>query len=339
MPSKPLMNATTAAMESAQRHIVYREYSDGDEHAIVELYNYVFKRNITVDDWHWAYRENPVERRDIILAFCGSTLVGQSASVPLTYCCRGTLVRATRMQNVMVHPDFQGMGIFTQALKRMTDYIYRQNLDLVVTFPNNNSLPTFIRKLDYRHVDDVFTYQMSDDALTTPGSHELTVTIDECARFSETDHNFMLKCLNQYVFFNSRDAHYLAWRYNTRSKKDYRVLRAYHGDTLTALVVFKYYSDASGVDLVEFFTDSGTNIIAYLLNEIRGYYASRNVPVHSYNIWLFPHYALFTWFIETGFKQTPFSTHVVCKSFSPATESGSELRTSYYLSMGDSDVY
>jgi len=37
-PSKPLMNAATAAMESAQCDIVYREYSDGDEKAIVELY-------------------------------------------------------------------------------------------------------------------------------------------------------------------------------------------------------------------------------------------------------------------------------------------------------------
>ena len=32
------MNAATAAMESAQCDIVYREYSDGDEKAIVELY-------------------------------------------------------------------------------------------------------------------------------------------------------------------------------------------------------------------------------------------------------------------------------------------------------------
>lgn len=319
--------------------IVYREYSNGDEKAIVDLFNYVFKKNITIDDWHWAYLENPVERRDIILAFCKSKLVGQSASAPLTYCCRGTLVRATRTQNVMVHPDFQGIGIFTRTLKKMTEYIFRENLDLVVTFPNNNSLPTFVRKLDYRHVDDIFTYQLSDDGVKTSDSNALTITIDESATFSKTDHSFMLKCLNQYDFFNFRDLRYLAWRYNARSKKDYHVLRAYRDDYLTALVVFKYYPDASGVDLVEFFTDSKTNIVASLLKKIQEYYTNQSVPVHSYSIWLFPHYAIFPFCIETGFEKTHFSTHVVSKSFSRATENGYELRTSYYLSMGDSDVY
>lgn len=326
-------------MDNDKCNILYREYQDGDEKAIVDLFNNVFKRTFTVDDWHLAFRENPVQRLDIILAFCGDRLVGQSASIPLTYRCKGALVQATRTQNVMVHPDYQGRGIFTQTLKKLTDYIYRQKVDLVVTFPNNNSLPVFIKKLDYHHVDDIYTYQLPIDSLKTPKSEDLTITISESAGFDEDDHEFILKCINRYDIFNFRDVRYLKWRYNIRSKKNYRILRAYQANVLTALVVFKYYSDASGVDLVEFISDSQINIVGELLKKIWDYYSTLNIPVNSYSVWLFPHYSLFDFFIETGFKKTTFSTHVVSKSFSPETANGSEIRTSYYLSMGDSDVY
>jgi|GEM_PF-6089164 len=319
--------------------IQYREYRDGDENAIIDLFNFVFKRNFTVNKWHWAYKENPLNRQDIILAFCDGRLVGQSASTPLTFFHNGTPVKTTRIQNVMVHPDFQGRGIFTQTLKRLTDYIYRQQLDLVVTFPNNNSLPTFIRKLDYCHVDDIFTYRISGGDVHILRSTDMKIIIDESLYFKEADHDFIQRCLAGYAYFNSRDLPYLIWRFNTKSGKGYRVLRAFRDDRLTAIVIFKYYPDARGVDLVEFFTNSGTDNILEILKTIMDYYLEHSVTVDSFSIWLLPHYRIYQPFIEAGFTKTTFSTHVVSKSFSPATADGFDLSTSYYLAMGDSDVY
>jgi RimJ/RimL family protein N-acetyltransferase len=310
------------AIAKNEQDIIYRPYTDGDETAIVSLFNFVFNRNMVTPQWEWAYKKNPENRLDIILAFAGDKLVGQSASTPLRFCFKKNLVRSTRTQNVMVHPDFRGMGIFTETLKQLTDYIYEKNLDLVVTFPNNNSIPTFIRKLDYHHLADIFTYTLPVSALPDIGKNNLSITIDETIRFSESDRQFMLSCLCMYDVFNVRQPEYLHWRFSTESGKKYLMVRAFQGEQQVALVIFKYYSDGRSVDLVEFFAEPNKTFITIVLTAIRDYFSKSDNGIESLNIWLFPHYHFYPILREIGFEKSTFSTHVVTKSFSPATKDG-----------------
>lgn len=319
--------------------ITYRQFKEGDEHAIVRLFNFVFNRNITVEQWGWAYKENPERRLDIILAFKGEQLVGQSASTPLLFSFKKNPVKVTRVQNVMVHPDYQGKGIFTETLKRLTDYIYANKLDLVVTFPNNNSLPSFIRKLDYTHLADIFTFSLPVSALHPVEASDLSQNIDETINFTEYDRELIFSCIDQYEIFNARRLDYLKWRFNGISGKKYYLLRAYQNNRQIALLVFKYYPDTQSVDLVEFFVKADKNVILSLLKSIKSHYLKNDVRITSFNIWLFPHYAQYKDLFDIGFRQCTFSTHVVTKSFSPLTKRGFDELHSYYLSMGDSDVY
>lgn len=319
--------------------ITYRQFKEGDEHAIVRLFNFVFNRNITVEQWDWAYKENPERRLDIILAFQRKQLVGQSASTPLLFSFKKNPVRVTRVQNVMVHPDYQGKGIFTETLKLLTEYLYANKLDLVVTFPNNNSLPSFIRKLDYHHLTDISTFCLQVSSLTPADSPAISVHIDKTIQFTEDDRDFILSCMNQYEIFNARSLDYLHWRFKESSGKNYHILRAFQNNRQIALVLFKYYPDAQSVDLVEFFVNDDKKGIVSLLNSIKDYYLKKDVRISSFNIWLFPHYIHYKKLLDIGFSQSTFSTHVVTKSFSPLTEQGFDSLHSYYLSMGDSDVY
>jgi GNAT superfamily N-acetyltransferase len=320
--------------------ITYREYQEGDEQEIIGLFNLVFCRNITVRDWNWAFRENPRQRKDIFLAFCGPGLVGQAASVPLGFSFWGEPIQVTRPQNVMVHPDFQNQGIFTELLRRLTMYIDEQHLDLVVTFPNNKSLPTFIRKLDYTHIADIPTYVLpSENVEEGAGGSGTTCRIEEIPLFTPADREFILSCLAPYRIYNSRDLEYLAWRYSRGSGKAYHILRAYRGSSLTGLVVFKLYGEDQSVDLVEFFSRDGTDPVDPWLNAIAGHFQVRGIGIASFNTWLLPHYTQYTLFRKAGFGRSHFITHLVTKSFSPKTSGRSPDSTSFYLSMGDSDVY
>ena len=331
-------------LQHTDTEITYRQYRHGDEHAIVKLFNFVFNRNMTIDQWDWAYKENPERRLDIILAFQGTQLVGQSASTPLLFCFKGNPVKVTRVQNVMVHPDCRGKGIFTGTLKRLTEYIYQNKLDLVVTFPNNNSLllfgnPTVIRKLDYHHLADIFTFSLPVSSLTPVDSPDISVHIDEAIHFTERDRDFIFSCMDQYEIFNARGLDYLHWRFKGTYGKKYHILRAYQNNLQVALVIFKYYPDAQSVDLVEFFVSADKKVVLSLLNSINTHYMKNDVRISSFNIWLFPHYALYKILRDIGFCQSTFSTHVVTKSFSLVTKQGFDDLHSYYLSMGDSDVY
>jgi len=331
-------------LQHTDTEITYRQYQHGDEYAIVNLFNFVFNRNMTIDQWDWAYKENPERRLDIILAFRGTQLVGQSASTPLLFCFKGNTVKVTRVQNVMIHPDCQGKGIFTGILKRLTEYIYQNKLDLVVTFPNNNSLflfgnPTVIRKLNYYHIADIFTFILPVSSLIPADSLDISIHIDKTIDFIKSDCDFILSSMNQYEIFNARSLDYLHWRFKGSSGKNYHILRAFQNNRQIALVLFKYYPDAQSVDLVEFFVNAEKNVILSLLNSIKVYYLKNDVRISSFNIWLFPHYINYKILLDIGFSQSTFSTHVVTKSFSSLTEQGFDSLHSYYLSMGDSDVY
>jgi len=325
-------------LEEPDTKINYRQYKDGDEHAILSLYNSVFNRNTTIDQWNWAYKENPEKHLDIILAFHGPDLVGQSAGSPLRFCFKNNIIKAIRVQNAMVHPDFRKKGIFTTTLKKLTE---QEKLDLGVAFPVNTiSFQTFLRKLDYHYLSDVFTFCLPVASLIPAYSSYLHVVIDDKIHFPQSDRDFILSCLTHYEIFNTRSLDYLHWRFNGKSGKKYLILRAFRSECQIALIIFKLYPDTQSVDLVEFFmVEDTTNPIPCLLNSILSYFSKKDVMVKSFNIWLFPHYTCYNALYESGFRQSSFLTHIMTKSYSPGTDKSFETGTSYYFSMGDSDVY
>src|SRR5262245_53807876 len=109
--------------------ITYRTYGNGDEDAILALYNSVFPKTRTVAQWRWEYGSNPIGRMDIVVAFHGDRLVGHSAGIPLVLNHEGRLCKTSRIQNVFVHADYRGRGIFTETLRRLTEHLAANDVD------------------------------------------------------------------------------------------------------------------------------------------------------------------------------------------------------------------
>jgi GNAT superfamily N-acetyltransferase len=320
--------------------IAYRAYRAGDEASIVALFNQVFHRSITVKDWAWAYGQNPIPGKEIVLAFSGPELVGQAASVPLRFIWNGEPIRVARPQNVMVHPGFRNRGIFTRLLEELTRSLSEHRTDLVVTFPNNNSLPAFIRKLDYTHVGDITTHVRPWDGVRDAVADDRNrCVISAVPAFTAADRGFMRSCLAPYGAFNARTSGYLTWRYGAGSGKTYHVLRAYRGHHPAGLIVCKLFRENQSVDLVEFFCREDVASVEPWLAALACYFRAQGIGISGFNIWLMPHYAPYRLLGEAGFRPSAFSTHLVSRSFSPGTETGSREPTSFYLAMGDSDVY
>jgi hypothetical protein len=149
----------------------------------------------------------------------------------------------------------------------------------------------------------------------------------------------MLSCLSRYRAFNARTPDYLRWRYSRDSGKSYHVLRAFDGDHLAGLVVFKLYQENRSVDLVEVFCGEGVEPVEPWLGAIAGWFRERGTVISGFSTWLLPHYGWYPLFRDAGFRESGFSTHLVCRSFSLVTGEGALDSTTYYLAMGDSDVY
>lgn len=63
----------------------------------------------------------------------------------------GRIHIAAQSGNTMTDPDHQGKGLFTKLAKLTYEAAEKENISFVFGFPNKNSYPGFIRKLNWKH--------------------------------------------------------------------------------------------------------------------------------------------------------------------------------------------
>ena len=191
------------------KDITFRNYKEGDEREIVDLHNSVFKGKYSLAQWNWEHKMNPFSHISIVLAMYDSKIVGQSLSIPLSYFHEGELVRTTRVQNVMVHPDFRKQGVFLHTLKNLTNQVYEKQIEFIYTFPNDRSIGAFVKRLDYHHIFDIFTYNLSVSLISEYNSRDIRCEFDKKFNFVWKDIEFINSQLSSFAIFNNRDIEYM----------------------------------------------------------------------------------------------------------------------------------
>ncbi len=318
--------------------IAYATYRPGDETAIIGLLNRVFRRHRTLEWWRWAYEANPHGRIDASLAFAGTTLVGQTAAVRLPYLHDGRLLPAARLQDGLVHPDFQGRGIFTCTFRSLTERIRDAGMHLVLGFPNDNSYPAFAGKFGYAHLADIPMHYLPASRVPYVFPQEARFEIDTEPRFTPADSVLAEAVLRKHRIHAHRTVDYLSWRYHQDSGFRYAVLRAYYGADQVGFVVFKMYEPARSVDLLEcVFTSSQPELITGSLATILRHLSGESPQ--GFNVWSMDHYTSHDAMREAGFEPAGPATHVIVAILSRKCSSACGRGDAYYFSMGDSDVF
>jgi hypothetical protein len=314
--------------------VTYRTYEEGDEGDILQMYNRVFPATQSARRWRWAFRSGPVNRMDVILALAGTRIIGQSAGVPQRLERDGCMLSASRIQNVGVDADFRGRGIFLETISRLTDSLQKSGVDCIVGFPNDNSLPAFL-KLGYRHLFDVFQFHGPVPKATV--DEGLTAEISEARNFQTSDITFIERALPAAGILRTvRDAAYLSWRYAPESGNAYWVTRVCRNGELAGFAVSKGYEAGRSVDILEFVTDGDPAVARALLSATATSYG-RGAD-GGITLWAMDHYREFEYLRSSGFTATNRSSHFIWKDLSG--RSGlREARADFYLTMGDSDVF
>jgi GNAT superfamily N-acetyltransferase len=132
-------------MTGERGDINLRRYTSEDRAEFLELYRSVFGNEGRREWFEWKYRENPyTDRVPIIVAEADGTLIGACPNFVLKLRVGDTVFTAVQPCDVMVHPDYRGMGIFSSLLSRSMEVHQREGVELGFTFPNEQSLPAFI---------------------------------------------------------------------------------------------------------------------------------------------------------------------------------------------------
>ena len=214
---------------SCSREYDIRPYRDGDEHGIIETFNLVFGRQDesfrprTLDDWRWAFADNPGGMR-VWVAERNGSIVAQFASQPHRVRVLGRQRVFAQIIDSMVHPDHRrGLkrpGLFVETALPMVAATCGPNRDLVTYgWPNSGAWRIGRRFVQYQLLrrEKVLAREPGAGALVAPAG------VEEVERAEPAVLDLYERCAGNWGASAIRDKAFLDWRLCSHPRKRYRL--------------------------------------------------------------------------------------------------------------------
>ena len=200
---------------------------------ILDLFQRSFEKKLSVEQWQWAYIENPCGEPVVALCFENNTLVGHYAVIPMKMINSDKSMKACLSMTTMVCPSCRGRGLF----RTLAQAVYRQcealGFEFVYGFPNDNSAPGFKKYLQWSIDEDDFVAKVTKQDLlksrdlktylTKIGSYHFPVLDKKITswRFSKPGVNYR-QCGDSVIkaFADSFDIIYLSENYAAELEGD-----------------------------------------------------------------------------------------------------------------------
>jgi len=95
-----------------EKPLTYRSYRIGDEKQIQVLYEEVFGKSRTPEQWRWEFMEPPEGPSNIRLIEQGGRIVGHVAQIPLRLHCLDRELVIGKSEDSSLSPDYRGQRLF-----------------------------------------------------------------------------------------------------------------------------------------------------------------------------------------------------------------------------------
>lgn len=307
--------------------LLFRSYKKGDEKKIIELFQLVFKQEMTIDYWEWRFKNNPYGDLEISLAFDGDELVGHYAISPVIFTSNGQLFKAAHSMTTMTHPDYQGKGIFNKLANHLYGELKAKSFDFIWGFPNANSYYGFMKNLAWSPVTIIPNLKCSTplkkDAVVNVIKSSKPFSGKECTFFSSSKVGVL------------KNEEYFKWRYELNPSNKYDFLRFESNGELVGLAVSKIYKNE--MDILELVSDD--SYVEGVIESLRYHYLN-NEGKESLNLWMSIFDQRYLSILKNGFF---LSEPLTSLGYLPLSENCKRSITPNYsnwqISMGDSDVY
>jgi hypothetical protein len=132
----------------------------GEEHIaeITRLYKLVFNSKISEAELHRVFDTRIFGKYTI--GFLAISETGETAAYygvfPIIGAHGGTQILMAQSGATMTHPDHQKKGLFVTLAKMTFEAAQKEGVQFIYGFPNENSLPGFEKKLDWRFQDKLY---------------------------------------------------------------------------------------------------------------------------------------------------------------------------------------
>jgi hypothetical protein len=140
------------------RNWTVREATRADDFELAELFRAVFGFDRGIDHADWKFRCNPAGDPIIAIAEVSGRIVGQYALWPTPLRLGQSIVQGAQSLDTMTHPDYRGQGMFTVLAEECMKYAAARGIQALYGFPNKNSQPGFLRRLDWDCTGEIPTW-------------------------------------------------------------------------------------------------------------------------------------------------------------------------------------
>jgi hypothetical protein len=148
---------------------IYNKINNENIGDLITIYKKAFNKDVTKE---YLIKKNSTDAYG--LSFCGFIAYdgkkNEAAAFYGVYPCfvkyDDQLILAAQSGDTMTHPAHQGKGLFIKLALMTYEYVRNNGVKFVFGFPNQNSYPGFVKKLNWRHVEDIHAYLIRVRCLT-----------------------------------------------------------------------------------------------------------------------------------------------------------------------------
>ena len=310
-----------------------KNYENGQELKILELFELVFKQKLSIENWTWRFRDNPAGKFFIKLMWDSGRLVGHYAVSPTIMKVDGQDVLTALSLTTMTHPDYTGKGIFKKLSKSLyEDLDDKYACKAVWGFPNNNSHYGFVKRLGWSNLAIIHTLGIDAKKIL---SKDLIFKAKKIQRFDTSLSNFIHEKINSPVYVK-RDKTYLNWRFIDKPNTSYHSYE-FNSNSGKAILIIKFYpvgNDSYDLNIVDCYMDDFDDIQDYLIFIIE----KSKKSINRITLWknLFDRHHLNL--EKIGFVPVLPQTYISTRSHQSMPKSFSDFKN-WHISMSDSDVF
>jgi hypothetical protein len=229
--------------------VAVRPYRPGDEHAILRTFNLVFREvcgptfvDRTLEQWRWAYRDNPAGHRILLAVADDGTVASHYAGMPMLCDTPWGEHRFVHCVDSMTHPAYR-QGLRAKTLFVETCLLFREHSRvtgdaLYYGFPVDAAFRIGQRYLHYDMLlaIDFLIRELQAEPLQAPDG----VAVARGERVPPDANALYDRVRADKETLVRRDHRYLQWRYaDNPAHADYELWTARRGEQLAGLLVLK----------------------------------------------------------------------------------------------------
>jgi len=323
------------------RTIKYHSYRPGDEQAIIKLFWECGYTNHDQAFWYWINRQCPFGKTIIEVATVGTQVVGHYSILPRLVRIGGTVVSAGLAIHAAIHPEYRGLVILQELMKRIFYQCHQTNMAFIYGFPNNNAWSVYLKLFQWQRITELATLELPLDNFQAVGSNAPRISLRDELYFDDRYDSFQMEDLLSEKTYVVKDKKYLNWRYAHHPQVQYQLLEAEtESGNLAGYLVLKLYRKnhimyGHIIDL--YFIRSDLHLFSHAVCQALSWFIRQGVDIAS--CWILKGTPFFEPLLDIGFRPIGFASHVGYRLIRPNFPVDKLNVDKWHMVMGDSDAF